>query len=642
MPGAVGGKRRATRFVIVAALLVLVGGAIGLWTAWIRPFPDPLAQGRDAYHRGEWSTAAESARQVLKARELDPAALRLLARSSIRMGRDDLALAIYTRRLGAEAIEAEDDLLRGIALDRRGQPDEALLAWEKALEADRVSPEILEELIHLFSEQGGRPRALEHLQRHPIDQAAQAAERLRRQPGWESRGDLMLGSIRIAQNDIAAATESFRRVMRRDPRELDNTREPTQFRKSIARTFLRAGRPTEGREVLESIPAHQADREVSWLLSRAFLQEGDNARARAMIARAGAYRKDHLLEEEPGPYVGEARCQPCHPSVFQDSLASRHTRTYYRGEQLRSLPRPDRPLPDPTDPGVTHTIQETDGRLCEETRVGERVFRAVIEYAFGSSDRYLTMVGRDANERHRILRLSYYQTAAGKGWDRTLLNLEEPAHAEDFRGRPISVCDDVIKCLYCHVTFPRAGRERIGPETADRAIGCERCHGPGAHHLAAIAAGLPDLAIVSPADASPRAVSERQCNDCHILDRSYARRDDRENPYWIRSQGAGWAWSRCNTESGGAFGCVTCHDPHRDARSTSTAEYEAKCLACHSAATAPLPGKPAPGPRSETGPGARACPVNSTKGCIACHMPVERNEASHLDLSDHYIRIRRP
>lgn len=642
MPGVVRGRRRISRFVIIAVLVVLVGGAIGFWTVWNRLFPDPLAGGRLAYDRGEWSEAEGAARQVLKDREADPAAFRLLARSSVRMGRDDLALAIYNQRLGAEAMEAEDDLLRGIALDRRGKPDEALQSWEKALEAERVTPEILEELIHRFSEQGGRSRALEHLQRHPIDQAARAAERLRHQPGWESRGDLMLGSIRIAQNDIHDAAESFLRVLRRDPRELDNTREPTPFRKSIARTMLRAGRPAEAREILQSIPAHQADPEVAWLLNRALLQEGDNAQARATIDRAGAYRKDHPLEEEPSPYVGEARCQSCHTSVCRDSLASRHTRTYYRGEQLRSLPRPDRPLPDPTDPRITHTIKEVDGALSEETRVGETVFRAVIEYAFGSSDRYLTMVSRDTSDRYRILRLSYYHTAASEGWDRTILNLDEPTQAGDFRGRPISVCDGVIKCLYCHVTFPSAGHERIGPETADRAIGCERCHGPGAHHLAAVAAGLPDLAIISPADASPRAVSERQCNDCHILDRTYSRRDDRENPYWIRSQGVGWAWSRCNTESGGAFGCVTCHDPHRDARSTSTAEYEARCLACHSSAKAPLSGGQGLPSQGETGSRARACPVDSAKGCIACHMPVVRNEDSHLDLTDHYIRIRRP
>jgi hypothetical protein len=392
---------------------------------------------------------------------------------------------------------------------------------------------------------------------------------------------------------------------------------------------------------LQSIPDHRTDPEASWLLSRAYLQEGDKDQAQAAMARSGSYRRDSPLEEEPSPYVGEARCRQCHPTIFQDSLASRHTQTYYRGEQLRSLPRPDRPLTDPTDPKVTHTIKDVDGALSDETRVGDTVLRSVIEYAFGTSDRYLTMVGRDVDDRYRIVRLSYYHTAAGGGWDRTILNVGESAHAEDFRGRPISVCDGVIKCLYCHITFPRAGRERIGPETADRAIGCERCHGPGANHLAAVAAGFADLAIVNPAAASPRAVTEKQCNDCHILDRNYGR-NDRENTYWIRSQGVGWAWSRCNTEGGGAFGCVTCHDPHRGAAATTAAQYESKCLACHTAATARGAGGQGPPGRVTAGPGPRACPVEPASGCIRCHMPVVRNDSSHLDLTDHYIRVRRP
>ena len=166
-------------------------------------------------------------------------------------------------------------------------------------------------------------------------------------------------------------------------------------------------------------------------------------------------------------------------------------------------------------------------------------------------------------------------------------------HPEDFQGELIGVRAGVAKCLYCHITYPRAGRERIGPETADRAIGCERCHGPGGNHLAAVAAGFSDPAIVNPASASPRAVTEQQCNDCHILDRRY-RHDDREKPDWVRSQGVGWIWSRCNTESGGAFGCVTCHDPHQGLRSTTTAKYEAKCLACHSATAAQPAGVPGP------------------------------------------------
>ena len=121
---------------------------------------------------------------------------------------------------------------------------------------------------------------------------------------------------------------------------------------------------------MQSILTGGPDPEAAWLLSRAFLQEGDEARAREALAQAGSYRADNPMEAEPSPYVGEARCEPCHAAIFRDSLASRHTQSYYRGAQLDELPRPERPLPDPDDPEVTHTILERDGALREQTRVG--------------------------------------------------------------------------------------------------------------------------------------------------------------------------------------------------------------------------------------------------------------------------------
>ena len=90
-----------------------------------------------------------------------------------------------------------------------------------------------------------------------------------------------------------------------------------------------------------------------------------------------------------------------------------------------------------------------------------------------------------------------------------------------------------MKCLYCHVTNARTRHESIGPEMADRAIGCERCHGPGGNHLLALQLGLPDLAIVNPAVVSPNAVTTKQCNDCHILQKKFGD-EDPENAGWVR------------------------------------------------------------------------------------------------------------
>ena len=396
--------------------------------------------------------------------------------------------------------------------------------------------------------------------------------------------------------------------------------------------------------MLRPIVEQGPDEETNWLLSRAYLQEGDKSRALAALKQAGSYRAANPFDAEPSPFVGEARCEQCHPAIFRDSLASRHTQTFYRGSQLAELPVPNGPLLDPDDPEVTHTFQKRDGIVHEETRVGREVFDAVIDYAFGTADRYLTTVSRDTSGGYHIARLSYYQTKEGKGWDRSTLDLTHPtrAHPARFQGDAIAVQNGLARCLFCHVTNPRTGNESLGPETADRAIGCERCHGPGGNHIAAVGAGFPDLAIINPAGASPEAVTIKQCNECHVLRQEFQEQEP-DNPGWVRSQGVGWARSRCNTESGGAFGCVTCHDPHQSARAISTAEYEAKCLVCHAATTPPTrKATSISKTRASAGRTFRSCPINPSKGCIGCHMPPVRIDSLHMNLTDHYIRLNAP
>src|SRR5262249_32925183 len=159
--------------------------------------------------------------------------------------------------------------------------------------------------------------------------------------------------------------------------------------------------------------------ETFWLLSRAALQEGAKTQIQEDLARAGSYRSDHPLEHEPAPFVGEARCAQCHRSIFEQSLAHRHTQSFYRGDQLLTLPRPEQPWPDPNDPKVIHTLQETKGQLQEETRIGDDVVRSLVEYAFGTSDRYVTMTSRDSHGVPRIVRMSYYCAADARGWTRS-------------------------------------------------------------------------------------------------------------------------------------------------------------------------------------------------------------------------------
>jgi predicted CXXCH cytochrome family protein len=626
-------KRWAGGVTIGAAVVAITACAIAFWAARWRVLGEPASRAEALYQSGQWAAAAELARQGLSVRKDDPAALRLLARASARLGRATAALAIYERRLGESQLEAEDQLLLGVILELKGQPDAAARAWKKALDIGKSTPGVLEELGRL------------HVHARRWDDALRVTDRLSGQPGWEARGSMMLGTIRAELNNVPGAALSFGHALKLDPAEVDKSHEPIKLRKLIARTFLRVAQPDQARAVLQPLLDAGPDGESSWLMSRIYLQQGDKALAVAALRQAGSYRAANPLEPEPSPYVGEARCEKCHETIVRDSFTSRHTHSYYRGAQLDTVPLPGRPLADPDDPEVSHSFQRRDGVLREETRVGRAVFEAVVEYAFGTSDRFLTMVSHDAAGLYHIARLSYYDTPEGKGWDRSPLDKTHPTrgHPADFQGEPIGVRDGLARCLYCHVTNPRTGHDAIGPETADHAIGCERCHGPGGNHILALQTGFPDLAIANPAGASPATVTARQCNDCHILDKNF-REGDMDDPGWARSQGVGWTLSRCNTESGGAFGCVTCHNPHQSARATSTAEYELRCLSCHGA-TSPPDGKATPALALAARAGAersfRPCPVSPAKGCLECHMPRVRIDSLHMDLADHNIRIPR-
>src|SRR6185312_3019344 len=180
-------------------------------------------------------------------------------------------------------------------------------------------------------------------------------------------------------------------------------------------------------------------------------------------------------------------------------------------------------------------------------------YRALVDFAFGSGDRGMTLVGHDAQGRSRELRLSQY--SGGTIWDLTSGHQPQPKNPQDFLGEVLSF-DNARRCFICHTTDDRSAREGLGPESADHSIGCERCHGPGGNHIKAVEAKLPDLAIAHPRNAPGEQVVA-VCVQCHS---PRGRNVSPDDPSSVRSQGTTLTWSRCFTESNGALSCVTCHN----------------------------------------------------------------------------------
>ena len=89
-----------------------------------------------------------------------------------------------------------------------------------------------------------------------------------------------------------------------------------------------------------------------------------------------------------------------------------------------------------------------------------------------------------------------------------------------------------------------------------------------------------------------------------------------------------------------AFGCTTCHDPHR-ALDTVTAHYETKCLSCHRRGELPIWRRRLAASQGNLLVSGRVCPVNSKDNCISCHMPSVEEPARKSRFTDHHIRVHR-
>ncbi|MFN0101443.1 MAG: tetratricopeptide repeat protein [Bryobacteraceae bacterium] len=204
-------------------------------------------------------------------------------------------------------------------------------------------------------------------------------------------------------------------------------------------------------------------------------------------------------------------------------------------------------------------------------------------------------------------------------------------------------------CLQCHAgrVAPIAGtRNRYDdPPIPEPAIGCDRCHGDPAPHLALGQRGN----IVNPANLPPNG-RDAVCESCHLSGEArvlnpgkrfadYRPGMDMEEVFSIyvakknaadtilraQSHGEELAASRCAVESKGKLWCGTCHDSHREpAEKERSAWYRDKCVQCHA-------GEPAETHRRKAG-----------DDCVRCHMPRQRPyDGSHASRTDHWIRTKK-
>ena len=307
------------------------------------------------------------------------------------------------------------------------------------------------------------------------------------------------------------------------------------------------------------------------------------------------------------PYIGPEACAKCHPAEYRKQVRSHHAGALRPIAQspiyellLQSPPRANLAYKARKD-GVELTV---DGGLA-----------AQLQWAFGDGAQGITPVGIQGG-RYFEHRFSYYtgprQFALTFGHPKRVSGVEAELGV-------LQETKTISRCFGCHAIATELTDIRPG-------VTCERCHGPGRAHVAAATAGAAaDVirrSLVNPGRFPAKAQIEI-CGACHRLPEpgGTSPEPELEDPVSVRFAPIGLMASRCFIASK-RLSCVTCHDPHDNARPRSDPSYAEHCSACHAT--------PAASPSH--------CPRQTNPDCLFCHMR-QAALGPYLRFTDHRIRV---
>ena len=367
-------------------------------------------------------------------------------------------------------------------------------------------------------------------------------------------------------------------------------------------------------------------------------------------------------------YVDSSACSECHADVAKTYQNTGMARTFHRPNVetvIEDFKRANQFVHKVS--GLTYTMTERDGKFyMRRSAIGSDgkeagVLEEQIDYVVGSGNHARTYLRRTRQGRLVEMPINWYLEKGGfwnmsPGFD----GPDQP----DLHGAVSA------ECIFCHTAYPldddrkTQDDEQVFPSTLPEGIDCQRCHGPGAAHIAAAhAKGSVDQiykTIVNPSKLS----RDRQlevCMECHLetsarhipnsirnygrdLDsyrpgepladyKTYFERPKDPNDFGFETAHASYQLPRSMCFQKSQMTCLTCHNPHDIPRGqAATRHYVEVCQSCH-ASTKDLAQDAAH----------KGVVIQTDSNCLTCHMPKRRPEASvHVVLTDHWIQRRLP
>ncbi len=346
-------------------------------------------------------------------------------------------------------------------------------------------------------------------------------------------------------------------------------------------------------------------------------------------------------------YVGSSQCKRCHEKEFESYSKTTHSQSF-RLTDSKEEPPPTSFI-HRASARYYEVIHDDQQLIHRETILDDEgesiaVTAAAMKYTVGSGTHARTYLFESDGFLVESP-LTWYQDI--KSWAMSP-GYDSASHFGFTRTAS-------SRCVFCHVGSidPLEGNPHRF-SVSEPAIGCERCHGPGAGHIAkhdppvtlSVSAGMVDR-VVHPTNLS-REIGEAICQQCHL--QGAVSVESAESTVWdyrpgdrltslrsdfqyetdgqsmkivghVEQMQASVCYQQSKTMT-----CTTCHNPHAPTTASESSEvYRQACFSCHG--------------EHDCGLELKTRVKRAGNDCAHCHMPVAPTNVTHAAFHNHRIAV---